>query len=513
MKASCVNLIVCLTTMNWLATSSVLQAQVKANGNPDTALINDVSESTVAMHPVTPFLESSSVLLAKINLEAIDVNAILPLFSGISDATGLEAQSEMIRGFIDSMRGGGVSSVYVSAATRTPLDGGPLVIIPCQNPAVVNGLATVLVQNAPDPQSQKIHVGDEVVVVGPAVALDRVLARSGADRPDLILPLDEPDLLDHQLVFALPDELRQELTAFWPQTLSVSPLPDPISPRQIAEDVLRVVIGLRLVPSEDEVRLRIETTGTDGADRVKELFDRLLMSADDLSQVIQVEVDDDRVELRAQPDALARLTFTMLAPARDAARSQAKMNSIKQIGLAFHNYHAAEKHFPPRVMTDSQGKPLMSWRVAILPHLDNAALYQAMKLDQPWNSDANREVSSTVVPVYCEGEDQGNKTTLRAPVFPGSLWDGDGPPKSIREIRDGTSNTIAIIDAPPSAAVEWADPQPWVISADDPMSDIFGERETVTVGFLDGSARVLHRDEMSNDQLKSLLTVAAGDVP
>jgi hypothetical protein len=113
---------------------------------------------------------------------------------------------------------------------------------------------------------------------------------------------------------------------------------------------------------------------------------------------------------------------------------------------------------------------------------------------------------------YCDGNDAANKTTIRAPVFPGSLWDGDGPPKKFRDVRDGLSNTIAFIDAPPSAAIEWANPEPWILSEDDPMTDVFGDRESMAVGMLDGAVILLHRDRMTNEKLKALLTIDGGEV-
>ncbi len=194
----------------FLATMPDLQAQqhqleVRPSGGD---LINDVDQSTVALHPATPFLESSSLLLADINLEKIDVSAVATWLHDVMEIPDSAEDAQTIRGFIDSLKGGGVSHIYVSGATRSPLDGGPVVIIPCQNPAVVQGLATVLIQQAPDPSQQKLHVGDKVVVAGAAKAVDRVVTREGVDRPDLILPLQAADLLDHTFVVALPAEAR-----------------------------------------------------------------------------------------------------------------------------------------------------------------------------------------------------------------------------------------------------------------------------------------------------------------
>ena len=65
------------------------------------------------------------------------------------------------------------------------------------------------------------------------------------------------------------------------------------------------------------------------------------------------------------------------------------MNKLKQIGLALQNYEATFGHFPPAATTDKNGRPLMSWRVAILPFMDQNVMYHQYDPKQPWNSPKN----------------------------------------------------------------------------------------------------------------------------
>src|SRR5262245_44777487 len=60
-------------------------------------------------------------------------------------------------------------------------------------------------------------------------------------------------------------------------------------------------------------------------------------------------------------------------------------NNLKQIALALHNYHDANDHFPQDVC-DANGKPILSWRVLILPYIEHENTYKLFKLDEPWNS-------------------------------------------------------------------------------------------------------------------------------
>ena len=88
--------------------------------------------------------------------------------------------------------------------------------------------------------------------------------------------------------------------------------------------------------------------------------------------------------------ATAPVAVGLLLPAvqsaRGAARRSVSMNNLKQITLAMHGYHDVHKTFPPAYTTDAAGKPLLSWRVHILPYIERQDLYEQFHLDEPWDS-------------------------------------------------------------------------------------------------------------------------------
>ena len=69
----------------------------------------------------------------------------------------------------------------------------------------------------------------------------------------------------------------------------------------------------------------------------------------------------------------------------DAREAQKSSNNLKEIGLAFHNYHDVNGSLPNNSYTPD-GKPLLSWRVHILPFVGESALYQQFNLNEPWDS-------------------------------------------------------------------------------------------------------------------------------
>lgn len=182
----------------------------------------------------------------------------------------------------------------------------------------------------------------------------------------------------------------------------------------------------------------------------------------------------------------------------------------RQAALAFHNYESAYQSFPQNIVDAESGKPLMSRRVAILPFIEQYNLYQNLRMDEPWDSEHNKQFTSMLILTY--GETPDAKTTVRYPVFPNSVWDENANLTEFRDITDGLSNTIHSIDAPPEAAIEWANPEPWKISTTNPMRDVFGDRDEVVVTMLDGSSRTLLRKNMTNKKLKAMLTGNGGEV-
>jgi prepilin-type processing-associated H-X9-DG protein len=157
---------------------------------------------------------------------------------------------------------------------------------------------------------------------------------------------------------------------------------------------------------------------------------------------------------------LIALLLPAVQAAREAARRTQCSNNLKQIALAFHNYHDTYKTFPPAYIPDEDGKPMHSWRVLILPFLGHNDLYQRYNFDQPWDSPSNMAVTNAPIPVYRCPSDPGsgvpNETNYMVITGPTTVFDGDKA-CSIRNILDGTSNTIMVVETF-GTGVSWAQP-------------------------------------------------------
>ena len=101
------------------------------------------------------------------------------------------------------------------------------------------------------------------------------------------------------------------------------------------------------------------------------------------------------------------------------------MNSLKQIGLAFHNYASATDTFPPAVLYGPDGKTPYSWRVAILPQLDQQTLYVRYNFNEPWDGPNNRKLIAEMPAVYSYNGESGNgNASFFVPTGPGTLFPG-----------------------------------------------------------------------------------------
>lgn len=156
---------------------------------------------------------------------------------------------------------------------------------------------------------------------------------------------------------------------------------------------------------------------------------------------------------------------------REAARRSQCRNYLKHIGLALHNYHDRYQAFPPAYTVDANGKPLHSWRTLILPYLDHAALYNKIDLSKPWNDPANADAYKIPIPAYsCPSASSLQTQTHYLAIVTAKSCLQPNQPRPIKEITDGTSNTLLVIEVPHDQSVHWMAPE----DADEKLLESFG---------------------------------------
>lgn len=200
---------------------------------------------------------------------------------------------------------------------------------------------------------------------------------------------------------------------------------------------------------------------------------------------------------------VAPVAIALLLPGIQAARDSARRMKcgfhLKQIGLAMIQ-HEDVTGLLPAAITDADGKPLLSWRVAILPYIEEKPLYERFHLDEPWDSEHNRGLIPLMPEVYvCPSADMEPGLTTYL------LLDGAGAacePKNLRagaggrirglrraDIESAAGETIMVVEAPSSRAVEWTRPAELSVSPAEAMA-----LETDGRGHARGVRHVLRTD-------------------
>ena len=226
-----------------------------------------------------------------------------------------------------------------------------------------------------------------------------------------------------------------------------------------------------------------------------------MVSTDAGAQVnVSVETEAATIPL------MVGLTLPAIQSARAAARRTQSANNLKQLGLAMHNYHATYKKFPAAVMTADDGVTRYSWRVALLPFLDEKKLYDSYNFTEPWDSPDNLKVLAQMPNTFRHpNEDSGTtNSSYYALIGESTAW-GDGENAiRIRDMVDGTSNTALVFDA--RRAIPWTKPQDIEYSADNDVPKLGGYEPGGFNALLgDGSVRYFS-SQVAEKTLRSVIT-------
>jgi prepilin-type processing-associated H-X9-DG protein len=218
---------------------------------------------------------------------------------------------------------------------------------------------------------------------------------------------------------------------------------------------------------------------------------------------------------------LVALLLPAVQAGREAARRSQCQNNLKQIALAMHNYHDTYRALPAQAVLDENGQPMHSWRVAILPFIEQQALYQQYNFNEPWNSPANRALADVHVPAYaCPSSAHGpnsNETSYFVvygdeTMFAPNRW------SSFADVTDGTSNTIMIVESD-SLHVPWSEPRDIPFNEmqfnlnvpDGELGVSSKHMGGANVAMGDGSVRFLNGDSVDEQTFRYLLMKADGN--
>ena len=211
--------------------------------------------------------------------------------------------------------------------------------------------------------------------------------------------------------------------------------------------------------------------------------------------------------------------------AQSAARRSVCQGHLKQIVVALHSYHDEYGCFPPAVVRDASGRPMHSWRVLLLPYLEQPALYARYRFDEPWDGPNNRKLHTADMQYYsCPEHGRDSKpstdTSYVVIVGPRTAFPEDRC-VSLSDISDDKGNTLLVVEVA-NSGIHWMEPRDLHVTQmarqinpprGQGISSSHGPRPTggANVVMVDGTVKFLDAKSLTPDQIEAMLTIAGGE--
>ncbi len=515
--------------------------------------------SLACAEPRARFVESGTFLVATVDVERLVDPAtskqILQLIDRVEplvDALPPKEQREVgLEYVVMELRRAKIQSLFVAAAIDDiRRDYMPLIVCELQDGADPAEARRVVQQLKPP----AVEVVGDQVWIGTPKSLKRYRQLASEDRPDLLQPLvtlgsDSPALA---IVVSAGQDARRVMRELWPE------LPTPFETLDgdlVADGIERVKLTLAI---DAATRVRLAVVGQDESvsqqlGQLAELGGEWLVAKAEQEElglgplytqamsVLKPRIDGNQLVFEAATDSpeVERLLTVAIGPAvqrvRENARTNSKLNGMKQLGLAMQNFHGVRGQFPASAaIVDQAGEPLLSWRVAILPFVEEGELYRQFRFDEPWDSQHNLRVAKALPAAFANPShpdlNEKGLTTYQMPIFPGSnlaLLREDAEPyetrkddrpirlapgDQFRQLTDGTSMTIQLVEVAPEHAVFWTKPDDWRVDLEDPMAKLrTDKRDGFVTAWHDGHAKLL-KFTMPAEILRKVLTKNGGEV-
>src|SRR3972149_4277670 len=370
---------------------------------------------------LAPVVSDDTFLAGYVNVASLDAASwsnvfnFLPLERAASQARAVTVRA--LANAIQSLQAAGVEGAYVVWGLGDCfLNHGPLVVV-VGNPGadlqqVENGLRgfsqllTASVRQVPKLSVERR--GPQAIAIAPTATMARYETLQASPRDDLAESLAK--LADGgaglAAVFSPGPALRRGGRGLWPQ------LPPPMTRLrgELADRWLRLELAAKM-QGKFSAELAVEHRDAESAQLFVELLSALPAASEQLTELgdkrhelkevletivtaVSPRADGTRAIMSFPSDdaQLARLRVLFgqaTDEALEASRRQQRVRQFKQMAIAIHVYADAQKHLPPPAIRDKEGKPLLSWRVAILPYVEESGLYKQFHLDEPWDSPHN----------------------------------------------------------------------------------------------------------------------------
>ncbi len=474
---------------------------------------------------VASYVNEETIVVVRVDLQTLDLEVTGPILrEWLDPVRPISHRAASLGQALQNLKSLQVPAVHVLLATGDLPADGLLVIQTSAGKAAVDALEPIWPGDVED-----VAGG---VIAGSKEARSRVQSIKRIKRPEFSMALQAVPGMTLQVAVAPSDDARRVLREFLPV------LPPELgggTTAKVVDGAKWLGIGMNL-PPKFEMRCIAQSADVAGAEALQaaisatlatlsrnEVFKQRFPNAENLRQLLTPRCEADKlvVALTEANGGANQLVEQVAAPLLEIARENAlrarTVANLKHLALAMHNFHDAYKAFPAAALMSKSGEPkLLSWRVQLLPYLGESALYRQFHLDEPWDSDHNKVLIEKMPDVYDSANvtvemRQRGMTTYLVPVGSKTVFEKEAG-QTIRNITDGTSNTIMIVDALRERAVIWTRPDDLPFDPKDPLRGVVDKlNATFWVAFCDGSVRRL-AGKLNVENLRRYFQMNDGEV-
>jgi hypothetical protein len=476
-------------------------------------------------------IEDETIALVRIDFSRMDLDGLSRTLMSVAPGrkNAIEELVKRIRPFQEAFTKAGGGVLAASFSTEE-LPGASFLWVPLTDRADVPALTRLL--KGVLPEGATVQKRDSALIAGLPAVLTRLAKEKPTGRTELpaaitaagdstvqilFLPTtDHRRVIDEVVVLPVKNDLGMALTRGirWatlgldlgrkPRAELALQLADAASAKKVPE---LLAAGIDLIG-------QVKFLGEE-----KPLKDMLRGKFETAAKALKPKVSGSRVTLSlSQPGAMhavALLCSSILERTARVERSSPGTN-FQQILIAFYNYHDAIGTFPAHAIYSKDGKPLLSWRVALLPYVGENDLYKEFHLDEPWDSLHNKKLIARMPKVYRSPKIKDPRpglTTYLAPINKAFVF--TGTKEGIRfpkDIPDGTSHTAIIVDVNDETGVPWTKPADLIVDEKNPWKGLLGHYPSfVLVGMADGTVVPVPKT-LKASTLWAIFTRAGGEV-
>ncbi len=270
-------------------------------------------------------------------------------------------------------------------------------------------------------------------------------------------------------------------------------------------------------PTRELPQAALALAGLGALNRLDDYLANPPVKREGMELVATIEMPGTGGTLLAAAPVAVGLLLPSVQKVREAAQRMSGINNLKMMGLGMHSYHDAYNHLPQPGTLDKKPKagefgPGLSWRVHLLPYLDEDELYKLFNFNEPWDGPTNKLLIERMPKIYVSpmAVAPAGQTFYKSFVGNGAIME-PGEKTRFSSVTDGLSNTLLVIDG--GAPVIWTKPDDVAFTKDlKPMDLALLGNPRVNVLLGDGSVRTIDLSKMSKEVLDAMITRAGGEV-